>query len=62
MLIFQLQTVDENKGLKLIDAPVSGGVIRASEGTLTVRKLLLLLKGSYLYSQNELVVMGAYII
>nr|GFD16480.1 ketose-bisphosphate aldolase class-II family protein [Tanacetum cinerariifolium] len=31
-----LQTVDENKGLKLIDAPVSGGVIRASEGTLTI--------------------------
>ncbi|PKA61325.1 putative 3-hydroxyisobutyrate dehydrogenase, mitochondrial [Apostasia shenzhenica] len=27
---------DENKGLKLVDAPVSGGVKRAAEGALTV--------------------------
>lgn len=27
---------DEEKGLKLVDAPVSGGVKRASEGTLTI--------------------------
>lgn len=29
--------IDEGKNLKLVDAPVSGGVKRASEGTLTVR-------------------------
>lgn len=28
--------IGEGKGLKLVDAPVSGGVKRASEGTLTV--------------------------
>lgn len=27
---------DGSKDLKLIDAPVSGGVIRAADGTLTV--------------------------
>ena len=27
---------DEGKNLKLVDAPVSGGVQRASDGTLTV--------------------------
>ncbi|CAI9299752.1 unnamed protein product [Lactuca saligna] len=32
----ELRLQNENKGLKLIDAPVSGGVIRASEGTLTI--------------------------
>ncbi|XP_071714793.1 uncharacterized protein [Rutidosis leptorrhynchoides] len=32
----ELRLKDENKGLKLIDAPVSGGVKRASEGTLTI--------------------------
>ncbi|KAJ0553328.1 hypothetical protein HanRHA438_Chr08g0347821 [Helianthus annuus] len=34
-----LQIVDEKKGLKLIDSPLSCGVKRASEGSLTVRKL-----------------------
>lgn len=28
--------IDEGKDLKLVDAPVSGGVQRASDGTLTV--------------------------
>nr|XP_043629292.1 uncharacterized protein LOC122600609 [Erigeron canadensis] len=32
----ELRLHNENKGLKLIDAPVSGGVKRASEGTLTI--------------------------
>ncbi|KAJ0668284.1 putative fructose-bisphosphate aldolase [Helianthus annuus] len=32
----ELRLRNENKGLKLIDAPVSGGVKRASEGTLTI--------------------------
>ncbi|KAI3744806.1 hypothetical protein L1987_57899 [Smallanthus sonchifolius] len=32
----ELRLQNENKGLKLIDAPVSGGVKRASEGTLTI--------------------------
>lgn len=29
--------VGERRNLKLVDAPVSGGVKRAAEGTLTVR-------------------------
>ncbi|KAK9075565.1 hypothetical protein SSX86_003890 [Deinandra increscens subsp. villosa] len=32
----ELRLLNENRGLKLIDAPVSGGVKRASEGTLTI--------------------------
>ncbi|KAL4573314.1 hypothetical protein LXL04_020114 [Taraxacum kok-saghyz] len=32
----ELRLKNENKGLKLIDAPVSGGVKRASDGTLTI--------------------------
>lgn len=36
MYLRHLFLIDENKNLKLIDAPVSGGVKRASEGTLTV--------------------------
>lgn len=31
---------DENKSLKLVDAPVSGGVKRAADGTLTVMSSL----------------------
>lgn len=34
----------EGKDLKLVDAPVSGGVKRASMGELTVRKDLFLLR------------------
>lgn len=33
--------LDEGKNLKLVDAPVSGGVKRASMGTLTVQKYCL---------------------
>lgn len=29
--------IDENKGFNLVDAPVSGGVKRAADGTLTVK-------------------------